>query len=167
MRIAPDLVLTLPSPAALGRRFDAAQLVVARYGGETYAFEARIAVTPDRFRLVCIDPLGRKAMSIDWTDAGIATDKAPWLPGGLSPENMLADIVLLYWPETVVRQALAQAGGTLADDAQGRSVRQSGVEIARADYQASAAGDRWNGWVTYRNIAWGYSLDIQSRIVAP
>jgi hypothetical protein len=167
VRVAPDLMLTLPSPAALGRRLDVAQFVVGRYGTTTYTFEARIAATSDRFRLVCVDSLGRKAMSIDWTTAGIATEKAPWVPAGLAPENILADIFMLYWPEIDVRAALAKAGAELAADAQGRSVRRGGTEIAHADFQASSASDRWNGWTAYRNLAWGYSLDIQSRVLAP
>lgn len=167
VRVAPDLVLTLPSPASLGRRLEVAQLVVARHGDRNAAFEGRISAAPDRFDLVCIDPLGRKAMSIRWTPEGIVTERAPWVPEDLQPENMLADIVLLYWPAVVVGQALALSGGKLTADPRVRSIRVRGQEVIHAEYRPLSGDDPWNGRLSYRNLPWGYSLDIQSRIIGP
>jgi hypothetical protein len=162
VRIAPDLFLVLPSPASLGRRVEAVQLVVARYGARTLTFEGRISAAPDHFDLVSIDPLGRTAMRIHWTNAGVAAEKADFVPDDLRAENMLADLVMLYWPAPVVARALI--GGSLTEAAGERAVRQGGADIIRV---LLPPGDAWNGKVSYRNQPWDYALEVQSRIIAP
>ena len=167
VKIAPGLRLRIPPPASLGRRLEVTQLVQAKYGVQNLVFEARISATPERFLLVCLDPLGRKAMTISWTAAGISTEKAAFVPDGLAPENMLADIILLYWPAAVVRQAFIQTDATLEATHASRVISQGGTEIIRATYTTPPGADPWNGQVSYRHGPWGYSLDIQSRIIGP
>jgi hypothetical protein len=73
---------------------------------------------------------------------------------------MLADIILIYWPEAAVRGALP-AGGELLQEARGRTVRVNGKDVLRVDYDW-AAGARWNGTLRYSNFAWGYEIEVQS-----
>lgn len=167
VHVAPDLTLALPAPASLGRSIEADQLVVAHYAERTVTFEARISASPTRVDIVCVDPLGRTSLSIHWTATGIASDKAPWVPDDLHPDNILADIVMLYWPEAVVSRALAASGGTVIAAADVRSIQSRGAEVMHAEFQPLAGGDPWNGSAHYRNLPWGYTLDIQSRIIGP
>lgn len=164
--IARDLSVVLPRPSDLGRSVQVAQLVTARYGTDTYVFESHIDATPERFLMVGVDSLGRRAMTITWTDAGMTSDTAAWFPSSLRPENILADMTLLYWPEAVVRQSLS-AGGELASGPRWRSVRKDGKEIVRIDYEPAVEGSLWSGTLHYRNIAWNYALDVQSVGGAP
>ena len=163
--VAPGLALTMPSAASLNRRIEVSQLVVAQYGSRNLAFEGRVSASHDHFDLLCIDPLGRQAIRIHWTASGIVSDKAQWVPEDLHPDNMLADIVMLYWPEAVVAQALAPSGGVLKAETGVRSIRLHGTEIIRAEFQPLPGGDPWNGKVRYRNLPWDYTLDIQSRLI--
>jgi hypothetical protein len=165
--VAPGLTLVMPGPASLNRRIEVAQLVVARYGPRTIAFEARISATSDHFDLLCVDTLGREAMRIHWTQAGIVAEKAAWAPENLHAENMLADIVMLYWPEAVVSRALAASGGAVVSGPGVRSIRVGGKEVIRADFQSQSGADSWNGKVRYRNLSRDYALDIQSRLLQP
>jgi hypothetical protein len=165
--VAPGLTLVMPDPASLGRPIEVAQLVVARYGARTIAFEARISAVPDHFDLLCVDTLGREAMRIHWTQAGIVAEKATWVPENLHAENMLADIVMLYWPEAVVSRALAASGGAVVSGPGFRSIRVGGQEVIRADFQSQSGADPWNGKVRYRNLSRDYALDIQSRLLQP
>ena len=167
VRIAPDLTLVLPHPGELGQSLDVTQLVTAHYGERTFVFEEHLSATQDRILLVSLDAMGRKAITVTWTAAGIDTEVAPWLPEGIRPENMLADIVLLYWPEAAVRQALAASHGTLEASRQSRSVGVGGKEVIHADYQPGADGDPWSGSLRYRNLPWGYALEVQSARVSP
>jgi hypothetical protein len=167
IRIAPDLDLTLPRPGDLGRSLDATQLVTAHYGDQTMVFEGHISATPAKFLLVVVDTLGRRALSVTWNDAGITYEAAPWLPPAVRPQNMLADIVMLYWPETVVRRALANSGGQLVVAPGSRSVLMAGQEVIHADYLPVAGGEIWVGNSRYRNLPWGYDLDIQSVLSTP
>jgi hypothetical protein len=79
---------------------------------------------------------------------------------------MLADLVVLYWPEPVVRDALAAAGAELVVRDGSRSVVIDGVETFRADYGAGALPN-WSGRLRYQNRAWGYEIDVQSVELAP
>lgn len=164
--IAPGEPLALPRPAELGRSVEASQLITASRGGQTFVFEGRLSVTPERFLLAGIDTMGRRAMTVTWTDAGVTAETAPWLPEGLRPGSMLADIVALYWPEAAVRRALAPAGGELKADAHRRSVTLDGKEVLRAEH-SWAAGAPWTGTLRYANLAWGYEIEVQSTEVAP
>ena len=165
VRIAPDLDLVLPRPGDLGRSLDATQLVQAHYGDQAMVFEGHVSVTPERLLLVVVDPLGRRALSVTWTDAGVTYDAAPWLPATVRPENMLADIVVLYWPEAIVRRSLV--GGSLVATPGARSVLVEGHEVIHADYQPATLGETWAGRAHYGNLPWGYDLDIQSALSVP
>ncbi|MGE5540455.1 MAG: DUF3261 domain-containing protein [Gemmatimonas sp.] len=161
VRIGPSTAIVMPAPADLDRSIEAAQLATARYGDQTFVFETRISVTPDMFRLVSVDTLGRRTMSIAWTGGGVYYEAASWVPEQLRPENVLADIVLLYWPEETVRHALV--GGTLQVAPGRRTVVADGKDIIRAEFHPARAGDPWTGTLHYENVAWGYVLDIQSQ----
>lgn len=160
--IGPTQRLALPRPADLGRSVEAAQLITARRGGDTFVFEGHVSVTPERFTLVGLDTLGRRAMTVTWTDAGVEVETAPWLPDGVRPGAMLADLVVLYWPDAVVRKALAPAGAELAADATSRTVRADGQDLLRARYGWTVGGP-WTGTLTYANLAWGYEIEVQSQ----
>lgn len=155
--VAPGITLALPSPGALGRNVEAVQMVAARHGGDTVVFDGRLSVEPGRLLLVCSDAMGRRAMTVTWTEAGLEVEKAGWLPENLRPENILADIVLLYWPEAVIRQGLR--GAALSETTGGRTV---GEAIA-----VSWQGDPWTGLSRLRNTAWDYDLEIRSALVRP
>jgi len=167
VRIAPDLMVTLPQPGELGRDVEASQLLTARYGEQAFTFEARLSATADRFLMVGIDPMGRELLRITWTSTGVDSVAAPWLPSTLRAENMLADIVLLYWPEEIVRRTVAASGGVLVSGPHSRQIWVGGREVMRADYRPADGANLWSGRLSYRNLAWGYELDIQSSEVRP
>ncbi len=159
--IAPGVTMDLPFTRVPGRAVDAVQRVTAHYQDRTVVFEGRISATPERFLLVSLDTLGRRAMTVTWTAAGVHAEAAPWLPASVRAENMLADIVLIYWPEAAVRAALT--GASLEVTAGRRSVRsRSGGEVVRIDYGTGVSGP-WSGLLHLHNLAWGYGLDIQSQ----
>lgn len=159
--IAPGHVLALPAPADFGRRADVAQLVAVKWQDQNFSFEARIAIDPQQVVIVGLDGMGRRAMTITWNDAGVVQESASWLPKALRPGPVLADIVVLYWPEDVVRRALAAAGATLNADATHRTVLIDGKPVLEAEYQFTP-GAAWPRKVRYRNLAWGYSMEIES-----
>jgi len=165
VEIAPGVAVTLPPTPALGRTVEATQLVTAHYGDRTFVFEGHIAVTPERLLLVGLDTMGRRALTVTWTAEGVAVDAAPWLPDTLRPGNMLADIMMIYWPEAIVRAALTGASLEIRADG-GRTVRNSdGTEVVRIDYGASAGA--WSGRLHLKNLTWGYDLDIRSEEATP
>ncbi|MBI2241909.1 MAG: DUF3261 domain-containing protein [Magnetospirillum gryphiswaldense] len=155
--IARDVVLVLPSPDDLGRSVEVMQMVTARRGDETHVFEARLSVNRERLLLVGTDSLGRRAMTIQWRAGQVTMDKSSWVPDALRPENILADIVLLYWPEPVLARSLR--GAQISSDAGGRTIGKI-IHISRP-------ADPWNGQSHLVNGSFGYELDVQSVTVAP
>jgi hypothetical protein len=164
--IAPDLRFSLPSPRELGRSVNAVQLVTAHYRGDVQMFEAHLSVSPERLTLIGLDPFGRRALTVTMTDAGMTVDKASWLPQGLRPENILADLAIVYWPEDAVRRGLARTDAVLTSDARERSISAGGREVVRVDY-GRRTGDAWTGVAHYRNAVFGYELDLRSAVETP
>ena len=169
--LAPDLAMTLPPPSELGQDLHVAHLVTARYGEQVVGFEGHIEASAGHFRLAVLDLLGRKALVVDWTDDALAFDAAPWFPAGLKPQNMLADLVLIYWPAGVLQRALRAAGAGFAATPGQRVVTRDGQEVIRADFTPGPgpgpAGDPIGAGVLFRNLAFGYSLDIRAAGLAP
>lgn len=157
--LAPGVELELPPPSALERRVEAVQLVTARYDGNTTVFEGRLSVASDRLFLVCTDGLGRRAMTIAWDGARLEVEQAPWLPEALPPENVLADIILLFWPEESIRRGLR--GADIMATGAARSIRQGMTEIISITRDA----DPWAGAATLTNHARRYEIRVQSQAV--
>jgi hypothetical protein len=158
--IGPGQRLNLPRPADLGRSMVATQLITAHAYGQTFVLEMNISVTPERAVLVGLDPMGRRAMTITWNEQNVSAEIAPWVPDSLRPGSMLADIIVIYWPEAIVRKSLP-AGGEVLQEARGRTIRLNGQDVLRVDH-SWAAGARWDGTLRYTNFAWGYDIDVQS-----
>ncbi len=158
--VAPGVTMELPAPAALGRSVEAVQLVTARRDGEIFAFEARLSATPERLLLVGTDAMGRRLMRVVWQDGGLSVERADWLPEAVRPENVLADVMLLYWPEEALRPGLS---GAALDGGSGRHLRRDGEEVVVIAYD----GDPWQGGAVLRNLAWGYEIEVRSALVGP
>lgn len=163
---APGHLLSLPQPGDLGHTVDWSQHITVRHDGEVFAFDGRISVTPERFQLVGVDGLGRRAMSVTWEKSGrVTATRADWLPAQVRPGPMLADIVLLYWPADVLRRSLAKSGAALREVGNSRIISLDGDVILRIDYLTGRHAVA--GRLSYRNNAWGYDIDVQSVEVTP
>lgn len=155
--LAPRVGLRLPDPALLGEAVEVVQLVTASHGGDAFIFEGRLSVTPAGLILVTTDGMGRRAMTIRWSNGQLAVDKASWLPAGLPPPaNMLADIMLMYWPVEVLRAHVD--GASVEADGTSRSLRRDGAVMV----EISRAADPWNGTVSLHNRAWEYRIQVVS-----
>ncbi len=159
--------MTLPPPSELGRDLHAVHLVTARYGEHVVSFEGHIDATAGHFRLAVLDPLGRKALTVDWTGNEVVFDAAPWFPPGLRPQNMLADLVLIYWPAEVLQRALRPTHAGFEATGEHRAVTRDGQEIIRADFTSGPGPDPIGARVQFRNLAFCYSLDIRAAGLAP
>jgi hypothetical protein len=166
VRVAQGVVFALPPPAALGRSVEAQQVVVAHYRNETFAFQTSIRVTPTRLLVVGTDMLGRRAMTIEWTGDDLKADASPWVPAELRAANIVADIMLMHWPADTVRAGLGPDAIMRVAAPGHRVVAMAGHDLIDIDLTAGDPGS-WAGRWTYRNLAWGYELDIQSVEAAP
>jgi hypothetical protein len=158
--IAPGQLLVLPRPADLGRRILAVQLITAKRGGQTFVFEGHLNVRSDRVTFIGLDSLGRRAVTIAWNGRDVSAEVAPWLPPALRPGSLLADLVVIYWPERSVRAALPP-GGELLQEPHSRTIRLAGRDVLHAEY-GWRPGGRLDGILRYSNFAWDYQIEVQS-----
>lgn len=156
--MARGIVLALPAPGDLGRDVEAVQMVTARRGEETHVFEARLSVNRERLLLVGTDSLGRRAMTVTWKAGSVTAERAEWLPEALRPENILADIMLLYWPQAVLERTVD--GAAVIPEPAGRRI---GTEVT----VRWEGADPWTGRARLVNASFGYELDIRSVVVGP
>lgn len=155
--LTPQVSLRLPDPALLGEAIEATQLVTASHGGDSFTFEGRLSVTPAGLILVTTDGMGRRAMTIRFSNGALEVDKASWLPATLPPPaNMLADIMLMYWPVEVLRAHVD--GASVEADGPWRHLRRDGAVMV----EISRDADPWNGSVILHNRVWDYRIQVVS-----
>ena len=162
--IAPGLSIAVPGPEAIGKDALISQTVTAQFRGESFVLQGYLNLGPTSLELAALDGFGRRLFTIRWQNGAFDYQPTPAMPGELRPANMLADIALIYWPADALRPVLARAGATLTETAASRSISFGGREVIHVDYET---GRGWTGHAAYRNLAFGYNLDIRSVEVPP
>lgn len=157
--LAPEVTLALPDTPAFGRDVEVVQLVQARYQGHQQMFQSVIRSRDNFFTVLMTVPSGPRIMRIDWTPVSISSKKEAIAPAGLSPERMLADLMLVYAPKEELRKAIS--GAVVIDDKPAeRKVMKDGQVLILV---TRPKGDVWNGRATLTNYAFDYELKIQSQ----
>ncbi len=106
---------------------------------------------------------GPRMATIDCDDTGIHTQ-----PGvineaikNLEPEAILEDVVLVYWPKSLVENSLTN-NHKLRTQSGKRIVESGGKEVVAIEYFDD---DAWNGRTELNNYRYGYQLAIESQEV--
>ena len=163
--IAPGLDFAIPPARQLGYSVDANQLITAHFRNQVQVFQAYVSVSPEKLVFVAFDPSGGRAMTITATSDEIHSETAAIVPSVLHPENILADIAIVYWPAPAVRAGLAGSNATLYDDNSQRAIVYAGNQVVQVNYDTPHK-KAWPKLAHLRNIAYGYELDLQSTVTA-
>lgn len=159
--LAPGHKLVLPPPATYGSRIKVRQLVTIEFGGNAMSLEVLLNIEPSAVNLVAVDPLGRRALTLNWDGTRLVVEKAPFLSDSVRPDCLLADLIAVYWPAPVVQRALAASGAKVEDDGDHRIIAAEGSELLKADY-AWTAKSGLVGTMKYANLSWGYTVSVKS-----
>jgi len=162
--IAPGLSIVVPGPEAVGKDVLISQTVTAQFRGDSFVLQGYLNLGPASLELAALDGFGRRLFTISWRNGAFDYQPTPAMPSDLRPANMLADIALIYWPADALRPSLAQAGAELTETTTSRSISYDGREVIHIDYESRIG---WTGHTAYRNLAFGYNLDIRSVEVPP
>jgi Protein of unknown function (DUF3261) len=162
-RIAPGLELLLPTPRELGYSIEATQLITAHFADKVQVFQAYVSVSPEKITLIALDPFGNRALTVIATDDAIHTEEAPIVPTVLRPENILADLAIVYWPASSIRRRLDGTSASLYDDESERKISVNDGEVVLVEYE-SPHEHSWAKRAHLHNIAYGYVLDLQSTV---
>lgn len=154
--LAPDARFALPARPDYPDTDLLVQTVIGQYDDRRTAFQAVLELSPSRAHIVLTAASGPRIMSIDWTDAGLAIDRAALAPDELSGLDVLGDIFLSLWPHEAVAAALP-AGYQVTDTEQGRTISNGEVVVVQITTEASEGGVRRS---TFENLAFGYKLTI-------
>lgn len=150
--------VTLPAPTQIAP-FSARQLLTAQAQGQTHQLVVMLEADGQRLRLVGLSPLGVRLFSLNYDAQGIKTEQVMALPELPPAGQVLADIMLSYWP-TARWQPQLPAGWTLTDKADRRELRDAnGLLVETIRYQPR--GDR-RAPTLIENHAFDYRLTIES-----
>lgn len=159
--IAPGVTLTLPDDPPFEQGLVVTQLVQAHFLSQRHMLQSMIESGPERFTVLMAIPSGPEIMRADWSHHTLIEKTQPLTPRGLSAEQMLADLMLVYAPFALVRkniQGAAFVSGTKGE----RLLIKEGQVLIRI---TRPADNPWNGRARIENEAFQYGLVIQSRIV--
>ncbi|WP_420478913.1 DUF3261 domain-containing protein [Brevundimonas sp. FT23028] len=158
-RIAPDIVLTLPTPPAYPQTRTLMQAGQIRHGNRQAAFESILSLSPEEVEIVITMAGGGLRLStIRWTTEGVLETRSPIAPDSIPVANILADIFIALWPAEAINAALPE-GVTLTETADGgRQVRRGDELVSEITPDPANPARR-----TSRNLAFGYEVAIVSR----
>lgn len=156
--LKPGVQVSLPTPM-LARPFSQQQLLSAEVKGQQHAMLVLLNADGERLTLVGMSPLGIRLFNLSYDRQGIHSEQLIKV-GELPPASqVLADIMLSYWP-LADWQARLPAGWRLADDAETRRLYDDrGTLITEIRYQQQA-GQRQP--VSVRQTAFHYHIVIQN-----
>ena len=101
-----DVRYDLPANPWQGERLNAFQQLTIEFKEKTLFLQAFIALEPGRAKITLLDMSGRRALDINWQLNNIQIYRADWLPGTARAEDVLARLVLAYWPVEIARAGL-------------------------------------------------------------
>lgn len=152
----PSRALAAPD-AVPAREFQ--QVLIAHYNGR----EAKMLVA-GRISAIAIDlsamtPQGAPLFTVHFDGKTAQIDKQIGVPDGLSPQSILEDLQLVYWPTEQLNQLWAAADASawqVQNSAQGRELALKEKSII----SVSSAADPWSGTVELQHHVYGYHLTI-------
>lgn len=130
VHLSESLEYSLPQNPWLGSPLSAFQQVTVRSGEKLQHFQAIIDVKPGLTTIVMLDLAGRRAVEIEWSAQGVALKSAEWLPENVKAGEILARMVLAFWPIEQARTGLPP-NSALLQDGYIRSVMQGSQAVVK------------------------------------
>ncbi len=152
----------LSTPAALGRSLQTLQIVHVAFKEREAALQCVLTVDGERIGVLGLDALGQRLFSLSYDGAHpMQVQRNPMLPAQVSPERLLADLQLAYWPLAALQSAYAGSGWHVSEPLAGtRRLRHDEQLVAEVHYSVA---DPWTGPLWLSNFRHGYSLAVESR----
>ncbi len=151
----------LVSPATLGGERTGNQIVRGAIGARETTINCVVTVKDGTMTVVGLSATGVRLFTIRHDGNEVQAGKGLTMPEQLTPERLLADLQLVFWPLASLQKPLQEAGWRVSEPAPGtRRLRRGERLIAEAHY---ADQDPWTGRSWLVNFEYGYSLQIDSK----
>jgi hypothetical protein len=157
----------LAAPEAAGEHA-VSQVVRGAFGAREMTLSCVVTVKDGVMSVVGLNALGVRLFTIRYDGRLVSADKGIGVPEGLTPERLLADLQLVFWPLQPLQQTLQAAGYELKESVPAtRRLRRGERLVAEVHYAQGAAADlahaAWSGRAWLVSLEYGYSLHIESQ----
>lgn len=161
VEIAPNTLVTLPTPAQLGYSLTASQLITATWNKQSHQLPVQLQVEPKRVALAGFSSWGTRILSLDYQDQKVETYVMPGLGATLpDPKQVLFNIMITLWPINAWQAPLEQVGWQLKQAPNNRQLIDSkGDIIADIDYKNA---NPLKGEIIFTNHQQHYTIDIKT-----
>jgi hypothetical protein len=105
--------------------------------------------------------MGVRLFTIKYDGQTTTIDNTLPIPPQLTPERLLADLQLVFWPLETLQQPLATAGWQVSEATPGTRRLRHGTQLVAEVHYANT--DPWSGRSWLVNLEHGYTLNIDSR----
>jgi len=149
------------SPKSLGATLTANQVLRIAFGEHEATLNCVVAVNPQQITIVGVTALGIRAFTVKFDGERVTAEAQAAVPQAITPERLVNDLQLVYWPLPALKDALAHSEWQVSEPAPAtRRLRRGDRVIAEAHY---ASADAWNGRTWLVNLEFGYTLNIESQ----
>jgi hypothetical protein len=156
----------LLAPATLGETRTVNQILRVAHGEQETTLNCVVSVSAEQLSIVGVTALGLRAFTVKFDGESITAEALPGVPQSMSPERLLNDAQLAYWPLAELKKAMANSPWDISEPAPGtRRLRHGGKLIAEVHY-AQRADSPWHDRVWLVNLEFGYTLAIDSKAPA-
>jgi Protein of unknown function (DUF3261) len=160
-RSSPDVPRPLLPPSTLGAERAVNQIVRGAFGEREMTMNCVVTVKAGTMTIVGLSAMGVRIFTIKYDGRTTSVDNSLPVPAQLTPERLLADLQLVFWPADTLVEPLREGGWQVSESAPGtRRLRRDARLVAEVHY---ASADPWAGRTWLVNIEHGYTLSIESK----
>lgn len=159
VRDAPSRPLLAPS--TLGADRAVSQVVRGAFGDREATLQCAVSVQGEEMTVVGLTTLGVRAFTLRYDGRAISNEQKLPAPSQLTPERLIADLQLVFWPLSALTDPLQAAGWDVTEPFAGtRRLRRAGRLVAEVHYDGE---DPWRGRAWLANLEHDYTLSIESQ----
>jgi hypothetical protein len=155
----PSPARPLMAPSVAGEHA-VSQVVRGTTGARELIINCVVTLEKGTMTVVGLNAMGVRLFTIRHDGSQVVAEKGTGVPEQLTPERLIADLQLVFWPLTGL-QPLRAAGFDISEPVPGtRRLRHGDRLVAEVHY---AGTDPWSGRSWLVNLEFGYSLQIDSQ----
>ncbi|MCT4706067.1 DUF3261 domain-containing protein [Enterobacteriaceae bacterium H11S18] len=156
--LKPGTLVTLPAPSVTPA-INKQQLLTASLKGKTQSLMVLLNADSQKVMLAGLSPLGIRLFRLTYDRTGVKTEQSITLPEMPPASQVLADIMLSYWPVSEWQQQLPK-GWTLKDIGAKRELRDDTHALIETITYVTRDGSRQP--VSIQHHRFGYLIAIQN-----